>query len=533
MINFQLYPLCGTFDPGQEISLQIILPRVDDQNYPLQVILTIWKIFEPIFVQNSQLMDPDHSEDLILTWRPPRGSLGGFGVLVEITDANGSVLGSNMTAFDILQDWTEFPRYGFLCDFSPNRDDLEAVLTDLLRCHINGLQYYDWQYRHDQLLPPGEIYPDPLDRTLSLNVIRRFLDLSQKYGMKSMPYMAVYAASLDFWKKHLGWALYDLEGKPYQFEDFLGIMDPTAGSPWTAHILEECARVLSELPFDGIHIDQYGEPRQGVNASGEPVNLPVAFQDFIKQLKRDQPGKTIVFNAVKNWPIEALAVSLADFQYIEIWPPETSYQDLSRIIIQSRRLSGGKPVIIAAYISAENPANIRLTDAVTFAHGGARIELGEGNRLIADPYFPNHEPISEGLHEYLGNYYDFMVCYGELIGPAVKRNHDYQVSLPAGVRSTVCQRDGLLSICLINQTGLAEAQWDQVHDLPETQVNFDLTLPIPGEISGVWWGSPDQVDWRLRSLSWEEDSGTCKVKIPRLEVWGTLVIKYSEKGIPS
>lgn len=530
MINFQFYPLRGTFDPGQEISLQLILPRVEDQRYPLQVGLTIWKEFEPAFTHNSQLDEPAHGEDLILNWHPPGGSLGGYGAVVEIRDADGGLLGSKITAFDILRDWTEFPRYGFLCDFSPDRDDLEAVVTDLLRCHINGLQYYDWQYRHDQLLPPKEIYQDPLDRTLSLAVIRRFLELAQKSGIKSMPYMAVYAASLDFQNKHPEWALYDPEGEPYQFEDFLGIMDPTAGSTWTAHIQEECDRVLAELPFDGIHIDQYGEPRQGANASGEPVNLPAAFQDFINRLKQDQPGKTIVFNAVKNWPIEALADSAADFQYIEIWPPETSYQDLRRILIQSRSLSGGKPVVIAAYISAEHEPNIRLADAVAFAQGGARIELGEGNRLLTDPYFPNHDQISESLQVYLENYYDFMVCYGDLIGPGVKRNHDYQVSLPEGVRFSVCQQDGLLAVCLINQTGLSGARWDQVHDLPETQVNFDLSGSVPGQISGVWWGSPDQADWRLQPISWQEDSGCYRLKIPRLEVWGTLVLKYSDKG---
>lgn len=533
MINFQLFPLRGTFDPGQDISLQLVLSRLADQVYPLQVMLTIWKKFEPIFVQKFSLKDPAQSQDLILTWSPPPGSLGGFGALAEISDADGTALGSSMTAFDILQDWTDFPRYGFLCDFSADRDDKEDVLKDLLRCHINGLQYYDWQYRHDQLLPPGESYTDPLKRTLSLDTIRSFLDLSRTYGMKSLPYMAVYAASLEFWNKHPDWALYDAEGTPYQFEDFLGIMDPSAGSPWTAHIRAECARVLDELPFDGIHIDQYGEPRQGTNAAGEPVDLPAAFREFINQLKRDQPGKTIVFNAVKNWPIETLADSLADFQYIEIWPPETNYQDLSRILIQARSLSGGKAVIIAAYINADYEANVRLADAVTFAHGGARIELGEGNRLLTDPYFPNHEPISAGLRKYLLNYYDFMVCYGDLIGPAVNRNHDYQIAVPPGVRSTICQREGILSICLINQTGLAEAQWDQAHDLPEDQVNFDLAVPLPGEISGVWWGSPDLPDWRLGSLSWQEDSGICRVKIPRLEVWGTLVLTYSEKGVPS
>jgi hypothetical protein len=133
----------------------------------------------------------------------------------------------------------------------------------------------------------------------------------------------------------------------------------------------------------------------------------------------------------------------------------------------------------------------------------------------------------------LGNYYDFVVCYGEIIGPAVKRNHDFQVSHPDEVISVVCQQEGLISVCLINQAGLIDAHWDQGHDLPETQVNFDLSVPVSGVIFGVWWGSPDQVDWRLQSMSWEEEAGNCRVKIPRLDVWGTLVIKYSEKGIPS
>ena len=531
MNNFFLIPLQGTFKPGQDIEFQLGLTDPDQLDFPLEVNLKIWHIFTPLDYLVENITSIKDLVDLTLCWSPPAGLKGGFGVLCELTGSNGVPLRSTTTAFDILDDWTKFPRYGFLSDFFPDREDVDEILKNLLRFHVNGLQYYDWQYRHDLLIPPENTYLDPLGRELSLDTIKLFLQKCKISGIKSMPYMAVYAASLEFWKNHPEWALYDPEGKPYYFEDFLGIMDPSPSSPWIQHIKKECGRVLLELDFDGIHIDQYGEPKEGINAAGDRVDLPAAFQRFINDLKTTHPRATIVFNAVKNWPIESLASSQQDFMYIEVWPPNTSYQELGGIVTRARTLSGEKPVVIAAYIPAENKANIRLADATIFSNGGTRIEIGEGKRLLTDPYFPKHEPLSPDLENALLNYHDFLVCYGDLIGPSQMRTMDIPVSAPAGIVSTCCVTEGFISICLVNHTGIKSLNWDQNHEDPEVQENSEITFTTSMKITNAWWGSPDQPDWKLSPVDWVQESGVCRVHIPRLYYWGTLVLAVQDKDI--
>ncbi len=142
-------------------------------------------------------------------------------------DEGGRSQGVATTAFDVLPSWTSYPRYGFLTDFTPGRGDIAAAVETLARYHVNGLQFYDWQYRHDHLLPPQPEYTDPLGRRLSLPVVADGVRAAHAHGMAAMPYLAVYAASPEFWRAHPEWALYDAERRPLSFGDgLLGLMNP-------------------------------------------------------------------------------------------------------------------------------------------------------------------------------------------------------------------------------------------------------------------------------------------------------------------
>ena len=174
---------------------------------------------------------------------------------------------------------------------------------------------------------------------------------------------------------------------------------------------------MDAISFDGLHIDQYGDPKQAWNAQGSPVDLPQAFIDFIQAASDQHPDQTILFNAVGNWPIEALMDSAVDFLYIEVWPPDVEYRHLAEIVLDAVRLSRGKAVVIALYLPASRPANNLLADAVTLACGGTRIELGEDARLLSDPYFPKHEEISPALFSELRKLSDYMVRNGEWLRP--------------------------------------------------------------------------------------------------------------------
>ena len=136
--------------------------------------------------------------------------------------------GTQWTAFDVLERWADAPRYGYLFDFTPTRASFD--LDPLLALHVNGLQFYDWLYRHDTLLPPAEVYLDPLGRPQSLATVRRLIEEAHVRGMVAMPYTAIYAASPQFAAAHPGWGLYDDNGVLYDFADgFLKIIESCVG----------------------------------------------------------------------------------------------------------------------------------------------------------------------------------------------------------------------------------------------------------------------------------------------------------------
>ena len=54
-------------------------------------------------------------------------------------------------AVDVSSDWTKFPRYGFLSSYGKN-EPIEKNIDFMNRCHINGIQFYDWMYDHHKPL---------------------------------------------------------------------------------------------------------------------------------------------------------------------------------------------------------------------------------------------------------------------------------------------------------------------------------------------------------------------------------------------
>jgi dextranase len=442
-----------------------------------------------------------------------------------LLDARGQLSGRAFSACDVLEHWSQNPRYGFLSDFSPNREDAATTAAALARFHINALQFYDWQYRHHQLLPPQAQYLDPLGRTLSLASVRSLLQAAHERGMSALAYLAVYAAGLDFWREHPSWALYDELNTPLRFFDFLGLMNPASGSPWAAHLARECARVLQELPFNGLHVDQYGDPKIAYDDHANEVDLPAAFTHFLNELRLAQPSSSLLFNAVGNWPIEAVAPAPTDAVYIEIWPPATRYTDIVKIVQDARRLSGGKAVIIALYQPADQPANILLADAIILACGGSRIELGENARLLADPYFPKHQPLSPSLYRALRRHYSFAARYACLLGPQAHAASELKVDLPPDVLAFPRRSPGWLAIALVNLTGVTDPEWDKPHPAPKPVEQ--LSVKITGDVSpdAVYWASPENNTPALLPANWRREGGSLHVAIPRVEQMAIIAVK--------
>jgi dextranase len=531
------------FKPGEKVEWTIGLQIDTPGSFYLDTTITL---LDETLMEKKQLVElPPGFSALTGDWDSPEESGRGYGLNLRLETLQGGSINNYSTAFDVLESWTQNPRYGFMTDFHPGRKDGTQALDNLLKYHINGLQFYDWMYRHDQYLTPDDPYIDPLGRRLSINTVKTLIREAHQRGMVAMPYTAVYAASIPFFEQHPDWALYRADGNLDLFGDnFLVLMDPRPESPWSRHLLDQFRSILSETDFDGIHLDQYGSPKVGFDVNGNSFPLDQPLADMInatRQVVNEERGNYgyVVFNAVTNWPIETVAPSKEDLVYIEVWPPYISYNDLFSLVIQGQTLGGGKPVVIAAYIDPAYEVNARLMDAILFSAGAGHIELGEQGNYLAEAYFPNFKTSSMELSRVLQSYYDFAVRYENVIGPQThSANKEYanQVAVTGWNTSTsneinkimpvVRSSDQYLAISLVNMLGLATGEWAKNSPQAPTPLS-ESGVRITGiskKADQCWFASPDKEQPALVPLPFDQQGDIITLKVPYLYYWDMILI---------
>lgn len=541
----QVMPDKAFYRPGEAVTLAVVA-AVTEAKSGMRVEGTIHYLSETI----AQLSAPLENGQAALIWTPPETSMRGYGAEVRLVDASGRVRTAASTAFDVLDRWTQAPRYGFFSDFTPQRQDDASTLSWLLRHHINGVQFYDWQYRWEDLLPDDDAFVDGMGRPLSMTTVRQLIDLLHSGQIAAMPYTAIYGASMAFYQQHPDWALVSAQKEVYMLGDFIAILDPTPGSPWNQHLLAEYADVLDHTTFDGVHIDQYGSPKIAFDHSGSRVDLAAVFPQFIDQTvelveqKRGDDG-AVIFNSVGNWPVETVAPSQQDAVYIEIWPPYNDYMDLNRIVVNAQALGGGKPVIIAAYIPADRVINWRLTNAMIFASGGYHIETGEPHAMLSHAYFPNYTTITPSEEAVLTRYYDFIVRYENLLSLNTRAASDDRTRTievgdlrMLGIRAkdrvvpVVRVGEDFEAINLVNFVGIDASDWNQPTTVPPAALeDANVRIAVTRDVERVWMASPDDVSTMgATALPFTVEGGVLSLTLPHLNYWSMIVLEYTHES---
>lgn len=493
---------------------------------------------------------PITNGEAVISWTPPPQTPRGYGLSVDIYDAAGMVIARQTSAFDVLDRWIDAPRYGFLSDFSPARLTDTLMIEWMLRHHINGVQFYDWQYRWEDLLPEMDRFDDGLGRPQSMTTIRRLTDALRARSIAAMPYTAIYGASAAFYRQHPEWGLFDARSEVYDFGEnsFIAIMNPAPGSPWNRHLLGEFADVLENTAFDGIHIDQYGSPKSGYDQDGNYIDLAEVMPQFINQTaalvqKHRGNAGVVLFNCVGNWPIDTAAPSRQDAAYIEVWSPHDSYLDLNRIITNAEALGGGKPVIIAAYIPPEQTINWRLANSVILASGGTHLETGEPESMLADPYFPRFGKLTPAQQPVFRRYYDFQVRYENVLSTATTAGGDdlHQAVDLGEIRTRgITARDRVVPVVrsggtfdtfsLINFTGVDQTNWNvPATSAPAVFTNLAVKIAVSRPVAKVWVASPDaEMTMNPTSLTFTVQDGELRFTLPNLNYWSMIVVEYAE-----
>lgn len=539
----------ATYRPGEAARITVTLQNGDA---PLRGRLTLALLHIDTLVETQEQsvdLAAHAAADFVFTIIPPPTPLRGYGLDATLYDESGQVVARSSGALDVLERWSQAPRYGFLSDFGPGeQSDVEARADSLLRYHLNVVQFYDWMWRHYKLLPPTDEFTDALGRRLSLGTVRSAISAVQARGGAALAYGAVYGAEPEYADLHPEQRLYDEQGKPISLAELFYIMNISEGSPWVELIVAEFAETVRTLAFDGIHLDQYGFPKTAFSSAGEPVDLSHDFPPLIDKARAavvsERADAGVIFNAVDNWPIETVAPTSQDAVYIEVWPPYDTYNDLRALIREGKRLGGDKQVILAAYLTPFGEATLEtvtqaeaaalLSTSVIAASGGFHLLLGEQDGVLCDPYYPKYATLSPDFALTTRQYYDFLVRYEELlIAPDLTDLDNDQLSVTlTGIPTSATAQPGHVWIIqrgdskhrivhLINLLDQSDVAWNAPRTTPQPLRTIELQMSDLPPLKQILLLNPE--GQRPQPLEWTKQDGVVHVTMPGLQVWGVLI----------
>jgi dextranase len=497
------------------------------------------------------------------TWTLPNEDFKGYMADVyEVIDGEEVIYGS--VAVDASSDWTVFPRYGFLSEFSSEvtADEIESTLSFLNRCHINGIQYYDWLNKHHWPLKmdgnqPAATWLDIAKREVAFNTVDAYIESAKSLNMASMEYNLLFGAWDDFESDGVStrWMLFSDQNHQYinkhDLDEGWAMSDIYLANPhnanWQDYIFDKTDQVYEFLDFDGWHVDQLGNRGNVYDYDGNQVDLPSGYQSFMTNLGERFPNKKMALNAVDQYGQQEILNSGVDFAYTEVWS-YNSFDALSEVIRNNYSMSGeSKNTVLAAYMNYDmshstgyfNTPAVLLTDAVIFAFGGSHLELGE--HMLANEYFPNNNLLMRtDLKDGIVEFYDFLVAYqnllrdgGEFNNPEVTsldgqrsiNNWPPQTGSISVVGKMVDQKQVLHLINFSNANSLLWRDNSGTQQYPDEIKDFKIQVQADNVINNVWFASPDFDGGVAHSLDFVQSGNTVTVTIPSMQYWGMLVME--------
>lgn len=490
-------------------------------------------------------------------------SLGAFDV-----GGYGVRMGERRTAFDVLDDPFQRPRYGFVVRLT-DAARIPDVVRTFRRLHLSSAQLYDWAYRHSRLLPPERRYVDPLGQERDLEVVNGMAAALADAGVVPLGYSAVYAVGSDEAGDWPDEVLLRSDGRPYRLgEDFLVLVDPAAPR-WLDHYLEQLAAVVDATAIRGFHLDQYGWPKFARRGDGARVDLAASFTTLLGAVRDRLPATPFMFNNVNDFGTAVTARTGQDATYIEVWPPHSTLQDLASLAATARALRPEHPPILSAYLSCFRDDETRavaaaeLVMATAFSHGAAHLLLGEDGAALTDPYYPRHHELSAEAQAAFPPWYDVAVRYGDLLyDPAQVDvtesftggiNEDVVVE-GAGVRTSTKAEPGCvwtrvvrtaagLVVHLIDLRAQTEVEWDAGKQPAEPLAGLRLSLSMVDPDTAIRFATvdaPDMVPLAAQGTAESEHADALTAAqsstwyaLPPFRVWALILIPESDLVAPS
>ncbi|HVY74017.1 MAG TPA: glycoside hydrolase family 66 protein [Puia sp.] len=498
------------------------------------------------------------------TWTAPAADFKGYMVdIYRVENGQEKIYGA--TAVDVSSDWSRFPRYGFLSWYDQyNQEHMDSVIGSLSRLHINGLQFYDWDYSHHQPLAgtvsePSASWTDIAGRRNYKSTVDYYISSAHSRNMKAMSYNLCYGALNDAAADGVQDAWYMYSDQQHTNKVVLNLSAPfksniylvnPGNADWQKYLAGKTQDMYDVYAFDGFHVDQVGDLGNMYDYSGNRIDVPSGFASFLTATKAAAPEKRLVMNAVNQFGQQGnIALAPVDFTYTEVWAPNEGYADLATVIQNNQSWSSNtKQTVLTAYMDYNvangagyfNTPGVLFTDAVIFAYGGAHLEMGD--HMLCKEYFPNDNlKMKPDLQQAMVHYYDFLTAYENLLRDGGSFNKPDIISSDGKTKlNQFPPQNGSISVIgkdmgnsqvihLINFANAASFDWRDTNGnqtVPATLKNISYLFTAPKPVKKLWMASPDLNGGVLQELSFHTSGNAVSFTLPFLQYWDMVVAEY-------
>ncbi|MEO8710963.1 MAG: glycoside hydrolase family 66 protein [Parafilimonas sp.] len=498
------------------------------------------------------------------TWAAPSNDYTGYMIDVyNVEDGIEKIYGA--TAVDVSSDWTKFPRYGFLSAYGQlSNNYMDSVINNLSRLHINGLQFYDWDYDHQQPLAgtvsnPAASWLDIASRTNYKLTVDYYISSAHNHNMKAMSYNLCYGALNDAAADGVSDEWYMYKDQHHSEKVFLNLSAPfksniyltnPGNTSWQQYLAGKTQDMYDVYDFDGFHVDQVGDLGTHYDYNGNVIDVAKGFGSFLYAMKTAAPTKRLVMNAVNQFGQQNnIATSPVDFTYTEVWAPNEGYADLKTIIQNNIAWSNNtKQTVLTAYMDYNvanstgyfNTPGVLLTDAVIFAYGATHLEMGD--HMLCKEYFPNDNlKMKPDLQQAIIHYYDFLTGYENLLRDGGAFNVPNIISSDGKTKlNNFPPQNGSISVIgkdignkqvihLINFANASSFDWRDTNGnqtTPNTFQNISYILTTDKQVKKLWMASPDINSGALQQISFTTSGNAVSFTLPSLQYWDMIVADY-------
>lgn len=524
------------------------------------------------YMHLGQVIDDQPLTARSWTWTVPDKDFQGYLAQVYVP---GSAEGEPETvrgtiAIDVSSDWKRFPRYGFVATFGSDKTSstVKSEMEWLNRCHINGVQFQDWHNKHHW--PWGgkdgksyTTYQDIANRTIYTSSVKNYIAAQHKLGMKSIFYNLCYGALSDAAEDGVKeeWYLFkdknhkekDSHDLPSSWKSNIFLLD-AGNAEWINYLCQRNDEVYDHFDFDGFQIDQLGYRGTRYRYNGTQMDFPASYGTFIRAMKKHNPNKRLIMNAVGSYGGEEMAkTGVIDMHYDELWAGEAGFNDLYTYVTRNAGWTNDSvKTIFAAYMNYEctdrnfNTPGVLLTDAVMFALGASHLELG-GDHMLCREYFPYAGcTMSADLKKRITSYYDFLVAYQNILrdGGTLTTDSRYVPTTTANIRingwepqlgsiTTIARiKDNLTAIHLLNFLNADQLSWRDLKGTmpkPEEIKDLPLTFKTGKDVKHVYVASPDYLGGAMQELDFTLSDGKLSLTLPSLNYWTMLILEEEQR----